>query len=197
VFVVDTAVLLLHPPHVVARVAGRLRLLPRWCAGLRLVRFPADASPAAGCVFTYTVADARLTLRATTRGLGGDPGTAFAAGDPVTHTTTGDGLTLTWTLSADTRDGAGAIVPDGGGAPAGAAPRDPTWLRARVEVVVDPVHPLAATRASLCRTVARRVPADLERLRALLDRYQAGRVADGSHEAGSSAAASHAAGSHA
>jgi hypothetical protein len=33
-----------------------------------------------------------------------------------------------------------------------------------------PGHPLAASRAALCRAVARRAPADLERLRTLLDR---------------------------
>jgi hypothetical protein len=57
VFVVNAAVLLPHPPHAVARVTARLALLPRWCAGLRRVRFPAHP-PAAGCVFTYAAADA-------------------------------------------------------------------------------------------------------------------------------------------
>jgi hypothetical protein len=33
-FVVDTALSLPHPPAAVARVVGRLALLPRWCAGL-------------------------------------------------------------------------------------------------------------------------------------------------------------------
>jgi hypothetical protein len=75
----------------------------------------------------------------------------------VIHTAEGDGLTLRWTLSLE--------VPDD----------RQTRLRACVEVMVDPGHPLAAVRAALCRTVARRVPADLERLRVLVDRYERGR----------------------
>jgi hypothetical protein len=184
-FVIDTAVLLPHPPHVVGRVAGRLTLLPRWCAGLRRVRFPAAPAPAAGCVFTYAAADLRLTLRAGPVASFDDPATTFAAGGAVTHAVTGDGLTLTWTLHSEAPGEPGPAeygpaAPEGAFGAArvvGAGRPGETRLHARVEVVVDPGHPLAAARARLCRTVARRVPADLERLRTLLDRYEAGRTA--------------------
>jgi hypothetical protein len=174
-FVVDAAVLLPHPPHAVARVVGRLHLLPRWCAGLRRVRFPAPApggpavsvppaDPDRACVFTYAAPDARLTLHARTR----DPG-ARPAATPVacTHTAAGDGLTLVWAFVVEPADA--RPLPH---APAAAH----ALLRARVEVHVDAAHPLAAARAALCRAVARRVPADLERLRTLLDRYEASRA---------------------
>jgi hypothetical protein len=181
VFVVDAAVLLPHPRHVVARVAGRLTLLPRWCAGLRRVRHPApesapDPAVASGCVFTYAAADVRLTLHARTLPPGADLEVAPAAAGCVTHAAAGDGLTLTWTLAAEPPLAAAA---GGAGGPADAGRRPPTRLRARVEVAVDPGHPLAAARATLCRTIARRVPADLERLRALLDCYEAGRRGPG------------------
>jgi hypothetical protein len=173
-FVVDAAVLLQHPPHAVARVVERLHLLPRWCIGLRRVRFPppalAPAEPAARtCVFTYAIADVRLTLQART--LANPPGAVPVAVDAapvaVTHIAAGDGLTLVWTLTAEPSDGPG--VPH-------AAPPAHTRLSACVEVHVEATHPLAATRAPLCRAVARRVPTDLERLRALLDRYEAVRA---------------------
>jgi hypothetical protein len=199
-FVVDAAVLLPHTPHAVARVVGRLHLLPRWCAGLRRVRFPSPApgGPAASvtadatdrtCVFTYAVTDVRLTLRARTRRAApaaGDPPRAVAmptaapavatptavahaavAHAAVTHTAAGDGLTLGWTFVAEPFDA--PALPH-------AAPRVHTRLSARVEVHVDAAHPLAAARAALCRVVARRVPADLERLRTLIDRYDASRA---------------------
>jgi hypothetical protein len=192
VFVVDAAVLLPHPPRAVTRVAASLTLLPRWCAGLRRVRFPAVPT-GAGCVFTYEAADARLTLQAHTVAPvdGGGAHEAPSARPPVasvTHRATGDGLTLTWTLRTELPDGADATA----GWAAGAH-RPLTRLRARVEVLVDPGHPLDAVRAALCRTVARRVPADLERFRVLLERYEAGRptgsppAGDGEAGAGSTA----------
>jgi hypothetical protein len=175
-FVVDAAILLPHSPRAVGRVVGRLPLLPRWCAGLRRVRFPVPERAAApGCVFTYAAADVRLTLLARTLGPAGtpappdDPRSAAGAGDVVTHTAAGDGITLVWTLSAE--------PPDNAAEPTAARPPAATRLRARVQVLVDPEHPVAAARAALCRTVARRVPADLERLRALLARRQAERAA--------------------
>jgi hypothetical protein len=127
-------------------------------------------------VFTYAAADVRVTLRAHTRADGDAPHPEAGAGAAVTHATAGDGLTLTWTLSPEVLDGTGpaadgAVGREDGRAAAGR--RYQTRLRARVEVAVDPGHPLAAARAALCRTVARRVPADLERLRTLLDRYEA------------------------
>lgn len=179
-FVVDAAVLLPHPPHAVTRVVERLHLLPRWCAGLRRVRFPAPAAaePAAvradggpdvldrACVFTYAVTDARLTLRARTLPHAPAPPAAVAPA-ACTHTATGDGLTLAWTFVVEPTDA--RPLPH---APAAVH----TLLTARVEVCVDPTHPLAAARAALCRAVARRVPTDLERLRTLLDRYEASRT---------------------
>jgi hypothetical protein len=169
----------------VARVVGRLHLLPRWCAGLRRVRFPSPApgGPAASvtadatdrtCVFTYAVTDVRLTLRAHTsaRGLVRPPAAAPTAADssppPVTHIAAGDGLTLVWTLAAEPSDGP-APPPDAAGAY--------TRLGARVEVHVDAAHPLTAARAAVCRAVARRGPADLERLRALIDRHEGAHAA--------------------
>jgi hypothetical protein len=153
---------------VVARVVERLHALPRWCVGLRRVRHPvpdqlpaADVPGADGCVFTYEGADARFTLRART--------VAAAPGEPadtVHHEAVGDGVTLVWSYTADAESG------DGGGAPAAGAR---TRLRARTTVSVDPEHPAAALRPALCRQVARRAPADLERLRALLERYEFGK----------------------
>jgi hypothetical protein len=180
-FVVDAAVLLPHPPHAVARVVGRLHLLPRWCVGLRRVRLPTPGGLPAStladvadhtCVFTYAVTDMRLTLRARTLPVAPSAGAApHAAATPavatptaVTHTAAGDGLTLAWTFVAEPF--AAPLLPH-------VAPRVHTRLSARVEVHVDAAHPLAAARAALCRVVARRVPADLERLRTLLDRSAA------------------------
>jgi hypothetical protein len=175
VFAVDAAVLLPHPTYVVARVAERLVLLPRWCAGLRRVRYPAVA-PAAGCVFSYAAVDARLTLHAlTVAAVDADvarlPAPSLPASALVTHTATGDGLTLTWTLSTTPHDPADATA-----GPTLGAGRPHSWLRAQVEVLVDAEHPLVAVRTALCRTVARRVPADLERFRRLLERYESGRA---------------------
>ena len=164
-FVVDAAILLPYPPRAVARVVERLPLLPRWCAGLRRVRFPAPDRAAGGaCIFTYRVADLRLTLVARTLDRAPDSPAAV-----VEHTAAGDGLTLTWTLAAEPEVGDPTIP---GGTYAAT-----TRLRARTSVTVDPDHPTAASRLALCRVVARRAPTDLERLRALLDRYEAGRAA--------------------
>ena len=182
-FIVDAAVLLPHPPRTVARVVGRLYTLPRWCAGLRRVRRPAHAGwpgPAprdrpidarlgadggAGCILTYGAADVRLTLRAHTR-----PRAPGEAATLVEHVAAGDGLSLTWALS---------VTPEPRGAPEYAGGGPQTRLRARTTVVVEPGHPTAAVRAALCRVVARRAPADLERLRALLARYAAGQPRGG------------------
>ena len=166
-FVVDAAILLPHPPRAVARVVERLHVLPRWCGGLRRVRFPApDLAAGVGCVFTYRVADLRLTLLARTLERAPD-----APATLVEHTATGDGLTLTWTLAVEPEAG-GAGGADRAGGVDGVATR----LRARTSVAVDPDHPTSASRLALCRVVARRAPTDLERLRALLDRYEAGRA---------------------
>ena len=169
-FVVDAAVLLPYPPDVVLRVVERLPALPRWCAGLRRVRHPApEHAVGTGCVFTYATPDARLTLRARTLDLA-----TGAAAMTVEHSATGDGLSLTWTLVAEP-DPAGHAPIDARGAAHGGRPH--TRLRVRTAVEVDPAHPTAAIRSALCRVIARRAPADLERLRALLDRYEAGRQA--------------------
>jgi hypothetical protein len=168
-FVVDAAVLLPHPPHVIARVVERVHALPRWCAGLRRVRHPTvplaraagDGAAPPGCVFTYTAVDVRLTLRAHTVAPAGDR----AAGAAVEHAAEGDGVVFTWSF---------ALEPESGGAGSGSTR---TRLRARTSLSVDADHPTAAVRAALCRQVARRAPADLERLRALLDRYEFGKSA--------------------
>ena len=160
-FAVDTAVLLPHTPVAVARVVGCLALLPRWCAGLRRVRYPAPGlTPTPGCVFTYAAVDVRLTLLARTLG---PESAGHDHGSLVTHAAEGDGLALTWAFAIE------AAARDGGGAAR-------TRLRLRTGVAVEPGHPLAAARAVLCRLVARRAPADLERLCALLDRYEEGRA---------------------
>ncbi len=152
-FVVDTAVLLPHPPRRVAQAAARLDALPRWCAGLRRAGPAAPDADAAGrCAFTYAAADVRLALRAHTR----------VHGATVEHVAVGDGVRLCWTLAAAPEPAAA-----GPGAAAGIAN---TRLRARVTLEVDPAHPTAAVRPALCRALARRAPADLERLRALLAR---------------------------
>jgi hypothetical protein len=193
-FVVDAAVLLPYPPHVVARVVERVHALPRWCAGLRRVRHVplpfappgADGLAAPACVFTYAAADVRLTLLARTvaRGAGGPPGRGpRVAPGLVEHAAEGDGVTFGWTF---------ALEPEPAGAPGardglGAAR---TRLRARTSVTVDPDHPTATVRAALCRQVARRAPADLERLRALLERYEFGKApAAGAAAPGGAAAA--------
>jgi hypothetical protein len=155
-FIVDAAVLLSYPPHVVLRVVERVAALPRWCAGLRRVRHP-DPATSAGCLFTYATADRRLTLRARTA--------ARAEHDPpglVRHVAEGDGVVLGWSFTVETEPSA-----DG-------APR--TRLRARTSVETDPDHPTAEVRAAICRQLARRAPADLERLRMLLDRYEYGKA---------------------
>jgi hypothetical protein len=171
-FVVDAAVLLPYPPHVVARVVERVHALPRWCAGLRRVRHVpppfappgADGLAAPACVFTYAAVDVRLTLLARTvaRGAAGPPGL-------VEHAAEGDGVAFGWAF---------ALEPEPAGAPGarGGHGAARTRLRARTSVTVDPDHPTAAVRAALCRQVARRAPADLERLRALLERYEFGKA---------------------
>lgn len=170
-FVVDAAVLLPHPPHVVARVVERVYTLPRWCTGLRRVRHPPPLLAPPGvaapvpreCVFTYTAADVRLTLHARTVARGGD-----RAGG-IEHAAEGDGVTLSWAFSLEPEP-AGAPAQEAGRAGAG------TRLRARTALSVDPDHPTAAVRAALCRQMARRAPTDLERLRALLERYEFGKA---------------------
>jgi hypothetical protein len=178
-FVVDTAVLLPHPPHVVARVVARLGALPRWCAGLRRVRAPDAGGADAEWVFAYAAADVRLTLRART--LAEAPG---APAGRVRHRAEGDGIALTWTLAVEP-DASGAVGPlapgeregPAGGAGGAAGPR--SWLRVHTALEVDPGHPTAAVRVALCRVVARRAPTDLERLRTVLGRARSGRAALG------------------
>jgi hypothetical protein len=181
-FVVDAAVLLPYPPHVIARVVERVSLMPRWCSGLRRVRHlpdPADAAPAAaepaslgrgeGCLLTYAAADVRLSLRARTeeRSLG-------EVGGMVRHVAEGDGVTLTWTFTVEPEPSTESS--------------SRTRLRARTALSVDPAHPTAAVRPALCRQLARRMPADLERLRALFDRYEYGKRHGGGHATGASIA---------
>lgn len=165
---------------------------------------PAAGDPRAGCVFTYTVGDVRLTLLARTLdaptwdvrvGVTSDGDVAlsrvddpFAAATPVRHTGAGEGITVTWTFTperpdhfgSDTRSAARETLPRAAEVPERAevsvcrlAGAPHTRLRARVEVIVEPGHPLATIRAALCRTVACRVPVDLERLRLLLARAEA------------------------
>jgi hypothetical protein len=80
-------------------------------------------------------------------------------------------VALVWSYDAAAEPGEAGGVD--GGAGAGAPTR--TRLRVRTSVSVDPSHPAAEVRAALCRQVARRAPADLERLRALIERYEAGK----------------------
>jgi hypothetical protein len=166
-FVVEANVLLPHPPRVVTRVVERLHVLPRWCAGMRRVRHaaPADGDASSSdCVLTYVVGEVRLSLAAHT--------VAAAPDHPVQHVAEGDGVRVTWTFAAD---------PEAPGAPGATGSAWSTRLHARIGIEVDPAHPTAAMRATLCRLVARRAPADLERLRVLLARYEYGkrRFADG------------------
>ena len=159
-FVVETAIVLVHPPHVVARAVARLDRLPRWCAGLQRLRDtgPGDAAAGAGgveggCAFRYVAADLRLTLRAHTVAAA----SSRPPGHVVEHRAAGDGLHLAWALDVEPEPGGGRR----------------TRLHVRTRLAVDPAHPVAAVRAALCRLVARRAPSDLERLRTLLDRRAA------------------------
>lgn len=172
-FVVDAFILLEHTPERVMRLVENLLLLPRWCGGLRRVRRVPSAPTASGDgllprVFTYAVADLRLRLHASTEPLLSALPADRQSPRAATHILTGDGLTLSWTLTTE---------PLHDGARHGAGPHIRTRLCVQVTVQVDLAYPIAAARAPLCRTVARRVPADLKRLRVLIDRYEAGRAA--------------------
>jgi hypothetical protein len=103
---------------------------------------------------TYLARDVRLVLAA--RRIGAPPGA------PVRHVAEGDGVRITWTFEAEPEPAAGGA----GGTR--------TRLHARIGVEVDPDHPNAAGRVALCRLVARRAPGDLDRLAALVDRYERG-----------------------
>lgn len=182
-FTVTTSLLLPHPPAAVARVVGRLRTLPRWCAGVRRVRLPSGAlAPCddAGCRLLLVAGALRLALVARTPVVeGGDVADHTTAPDAhvVRHEAHGDGVALAWSFvltpaagptRAEGRAAAGrgreTSVARDTHAPGG------TRLRVAITVELDPAHPTAAYRDVLCRRLTRRVPEDLARLEALLAR---------------------------
>jgi hypothetical protein len=158
-FVTEATTLLAHPLPAVAAVLGQVRALPRWCGGVRRARRPdaaRDACDPAGCTLLYDAREVQLVLAA--RPLTGPDPTR--SGVVIAHQAEGDGITLGWTFTLHTD-------PPSDGAPPGAGVR--TRLHARTTLDVDAARPTAAHRVTLARLIARRAPADLARLAALLD----------------------------
>jgi hypothetical protein len=154
-FVTEATALLAHPLPAVAAVLGRVAALPRWCVGVRRARLASGALQpcrADGCGLLYLTPDVRLVLVARTV-------EHTLPGGPMVHEATGDGVALTWAFT---------LAPEA--SPAGAGAAVATRLRARITLEVDAAHATGAYRATLCRLIARRVPDDLLRLAALLER---------------------------
>jgi len=155
-FVTEATALLAHPLPAVAAVLGRVAALPRWCIGVRRARLASGALQpcrADGCGLLYLTPDLRLVLVARTV-------EHTLPGGPLVHEATGDGVTLRWAFAL-------APEPSPGGAEAAVCTR----LHARIALEVDAAHATGAYRAMLCRLIARRVPEDLLRLAALLERH--------------------------